>query len=50
MEAKRAVMKVMPRGLSILPSIPERKKSGAKQTTMMRVELSIGIRTSLEAS
>ena len=43
-------MNVMPRGFSILPSIPDRKKSGRKLATIMRVEFSIGILTSLEAS
>ena len=43
-------MNAIPRGLSILPSIPVRKKSGTKLTTMMNVELRIGILTSREAS
>ena len=42
-------MKAMPRGTSMRPSIPERKKRGTKLTTMINVEFKIGIRTSLEA-
>ena len=49
-EANRAVMNAIPRGLSILPSIPERKNSGMKLTTIMNVEFNIGRRTSREAS
>ena len=48
-EAKSAVIKAIPSGLSIRPSIPVRKKSGMKLTTMMKVELRIGRRTSREA-
>ena len=43
-------MNAIPSGLSILPSIPVRKKSGMKLTTIMKVELRIGILTSREAS
>ena len=49
-EAKRLTMKLMPKGSSILPSIPPRKKRGIKLTMMMSVELKTGIRTSFEAS
>ena len=49
-DANSDTMKATPSGISILPSIPERKKIGMKLTTMMKVELSMGIRTSLEAS
>ena len=42
-------MKAMPRGTSMRPSMPERKKRGAKLATMMSVELSMGMRTSLDA-
>ena len=48
-DAKRAVTKAIPRGMSIRPSIPLRKNSGAKLTTIINVELSIGIRTSRDA-
>ena len=50
MEAKSDTMNATPRGISILPSMPERKKMGMKLTTMMKVEFSMGMRTSLEAS
>ena len=49
-DAHREVMNAIPSGTSILPSIPERKKSGTKLTIIIRVELRIGIRTSFEAS
>ena len=49
-EAKSDTMNATPRGISILPSMPERKKMGMKLTTMMKVEFSMGMRTSLEAS
>ena len=49
-DAINEMMNVIPSGLSILPSIPERKKRGRKLAMMMSVELSIGIRTSFEAS
>ena len=42
-------MKAMPRGTSMRPSMPLRKNRGTKLTTMMRVELRMGMRTSLEA-
>ena len=42
-------MKATPSGMSMRPSMPERKKSGTKLTTMMSVELRIGMRTSREA-
>ena len=44
------MMNEMPSGLSMRPSIPDRKKSGRKHAMMIRVELSIGMRTSFEAS
>ena len=40
----------IPRGINIRPSIPLKKNRGTKLTIMMSVELSIGIRTSLDAS
>ena len=43
-------MNDIPSGTSILPSIPERKKSGTKLTMIIRVEFNIGSRTSLDAS
>ena len=49
-EVTREMMKVIPSGLSILPSIPERKNRGRKEAMMIRVELSMGILTSLEAA
>ncbi|OAV63902.1 hypothetical protein Barb4_04613 [Bacteroidales bacterium Barb4] len=48
-EANNATIKAIPSGASILPSIPERKNSGTKLTTIISVEFSIGIRTSREA-
>jgi len=48
-EANSATMKAIPSGTSIRPSIPLRKNSGTKLTTMISVELRIGIRTSFEA-
>ena len=42
-------MKLTPNGASIRPSNPLRKKSGTKLTTIISVELRIGIRTSFEA-
>ena len=49
-EAQSDVMNAIPSGTSNRPSIPERKNSGRKLAMMMRVELRIGIRTSLDAS
>ena len=49
-DAMSAVTKAMPSGMSMRPSMPLRKNSGAKLTMMMRVELRMGIRTSREAS
>ena len=49
-DAINEMMNVIPSGLSILPSIPERKNSGRKLAMMISVEFSIGIRTSFEAS
>ncbi|EJW96003.1 hypothetical protein EVA_15890 [gut metagenome] len=49
-EAKSATMKAIPRGTSIRPSMPLKKNKGTKLTTMINVELRIGIRTSREAS
>ena len=49
MEANNATIKAMPSGTSIRPSIPVRKKSGTKLTTMISVELRMGMRTSREA-
>ena len=42
-------MKAMPRGTSMRPSMPDRKKRGTKLTMMMSVELRMGMRTSREA-
>ncbi len=49
-EAANAAINAIPRGTSILPSIPERKKSGTKLAMIMSVELRIGILTSRDAS
>ena len=49
-EANRATTKAIPSGISILPSMPERKNKGRKQATMINVEFRIGIRTSFEPS
>ena len=49
-DAINEMMNVIPSGLSILPSIPERKNRGRKLAMMISVEFSIGIRTSFEAS
>ena len=49
-EANRAMINEMPRGINIRPSIPLKKNKGTKLTIMMSVELSIGMRTSLDAS
>ena len=49
-EANKATMNAIPKGINIRPSMPERKNKGRKQATMINVELRIGIRTSLEAS
>ena len=43
------MMKAMPSGISMRPSMPERKNSGRKLATIIRVELRIGMRTSWEA-
>ena len=40
-DVHREVMNAIPSGTSILPSIPERKKSGTKLTIIIRVELLI---------
>ena len=44
------IMKEMPSGFSIRPSMPDRKNRGRKQAMMIRVEFNMGIRTSREAS
>ena len=49
-EVSSEMMKEMPSGFSIRPSMPDRKNSGRKQAMMIRVEFSMGIRTSREAS
>ena len=46
----KATIKAMPKGTSMRPSMPERKNSGMKLAMIIRVELRIGMRTSLEAS
>lgn len=48
-DANKLRINAIPRGTSIRPSIPLRKNNGRKHTTMMSVELRIGIRTSREA-
>ena len=48
-DAKSEIIKLMPSGASMRPSSPERKNKGMKLTTMISVELSMGIRTSPEA-
>ena len=49
-EATSEIMKDTPRGMSILPSIPFRKKKRKEAGYYYQEELSIGILTSLEAS
>ena len=50
MEVIKEMMKVRPRGFSMRPSMPDRKNSGRKLAMMIKVELSIGILTSFDAS
>ena len=49
-EAMSDTMNDTPRGMSILPSMPWRKKSGRNEAMIMSEELNIGILTSLLAS
>ena len=49
-DMNRLMIKLRPRGLSMRPSIPERKNNGTKATMMMKVALRMLERISQEAS
>ncbi len=49
-EASSEMMKAMPSGLSMRPSIPPRRKSGTKATMVMKVAFTMETRISREAS
>src|SRR5574344_1242814 len=49
-DAHKATIKAIPSGISILPSIPDKKNNGTKLTMIINVEFNIGIRTSFDAS
>ena len=48
-DAKSDTIKVIPSGLSILPSIPDRKKSGIKAIMIINVACTIEERISRDA-